>query len=161
MSFLTARIDRAIVMTQYDLRGFGHPLGFRHEYNGSPKCFYFIAFNFFAFAAHAREKEPPTDPAYVSMHQQEPTYDAYLAMCQQLKRDCDLSQIEAIQLLTKQMVKQSREMQAEVAAGTRKLSNYLKPLDKNNRWGMAVLALAEVFDVNLKEEAYASPAVSA
>ena len=32
-------IDRAIVMTQYDLRGFAHSLGFRMEYMKSPKSF--------------------------------------------------------------------------------------------------------------------------
>ena len=154
MNFHTPNIDRAIVMTQYDLRGFAHPLGFREGYNSSAKSFYFTTANFMAFAAHAVEKDKPTDEGYVSLlYAKEITYENYLAMCERLKEDCDLSQIEAIKLLVTQIVKQSEEMKAEVARGIRQHSNYLKPLDKSNRWGVAVLALAEAFDVKLEQVA--------
>jgi|JI10StandDraft_1071094.scaffolds.fasta_scaffold506018_2 hypothetical protein len=152
MNFHTANIDRAIVMTQYDLRGFAHSLGFREGYNSSAKSFYFTTANFMAFAAHAVEKGKPTDEAYVSLvWGEEVTYESYLAMCKRLKEDCDLSQAEAIKLLVLQIVRQSEEMKTEVASGKREQSGYLKTLDKSNRWGIAVLALAEAFEVEIPQ----------
>jgi len=152
MNFHTSNIDRAIVMTQYDLRGFADPLGFREGYNSSAKSFYLTTANFLAFAAHAVEKGMPTDEGYVSLvWGEEVTYESYLAMCRRLKEDCDLSQVEAIKLLVLQIVRQSEEMKAEVASGKREHSNYLKPLDKSNRWGIAVLALAEAFKVEIPQ----------
>jgi hypothetical protein len=74
-------------------------------------------------------------------------------MCQRLFEDCDISEREAVQLIVREIVKQNEEMRAEVAAGKRANSPYLKSLDKDNRWGRAVLALAEAFEVNLEQVA--------
>lgn len=71
-------------------------------------------------------------------------------MCQRLAVDCDRSQKEAIQLLVKEIVKQANEMRAEVVAGKMDPSGYLKPLEKSNRWGKVVFALAEAFGVELE-----------
>ena len=148
MKFLTANIDRAIVMTQYDLRGFFHALGFRIEKN-TPKSLDAITCNLTGFAAgfdHVDSK--PTDDAFANYHSS--SFEDYLAMCKQLAKDCDLSQMEAIQLIILEIIKQSEGLKAEVAAGKREASHYLKPLKKNNQWGKAVLALAEAFKVKLE-----------
>lgn len=150
MNFLTTNIDRAIVMTQYDLRGFAHPLGFREKNKSSAKSLDATTGNFIGFAAglgHGDRR--PTDENYADYF--ESSYEDYLAMCQRLAKDCDLSQREAIQLIVQEIVKQSEEMKAEVVAGKREASAYLKPLEKSNRWGKAVLALAEAFEVKLEQ----------
>lgn len=151
MPFLRENIDRAIVMTQYDLRGFAHPLGFRMEYKSSAKNLDAATGNFMAFAAGCGGGRVPTDEAragYIGS-----SFEDYLAMCQRLAKDCDNSEKEAIQLIVQEIVKQSEEMKAEVAAGKRKSDAYLQPLEKQNRWGNAVLALAEAFGVTFEQAA--------
>lgn len=148
MNFLRGNIDRAIVMTQYDLRGFAHPLGFREEFMSSPKSLEATTANFMGFAVgHGNGQE--TDERYAKYF--DSSFEEYLAMCRRLYQDCDLSEREAIQLIVKEIVRQAEEMRAEVASGKREPSAYLKPLDKDNRWGRAVLALAEAFEVNLQQ----------
>lgn len=147
MSFLRANIDRAIVMTQYDLRGFAHPMGFRIE-ERSAKSLDTTTGNFMGFAAGCGEGRTPTDEHYADYF--ESSYEDYLAMCQRLLKDCDGSQMEAIQLIVQEIVKQSEEMKAEVVAGKMEASFYLHPLEKSNRWGKAVLALAKAFEVTLE-----------
>lgn len=148
MSFLRANIDRAIVMTQYDLRGFAHPLGFRVE-KPDPKYLDATTANFMEMAIGTLNKsEERTDDSHASYF--DSSFEEYLVMCQRLAKDCDLSQKEAIQLIIREIVKQADEMKAEVTAGTRKASGYLRPLEKGNRWGNAVLALAEAFEVTLE-----------
>lgn len=152
MDFLTANIDRAIVMTQYDLRGFAHPFGIRLEPLSSAKSFDAITANFMAFAAGLGRREGnPTDKQFVSYSKS--SYEEYLAMCRRLVEDCDGSQKEAIQLIVQEIVKQNKEMRDEVAAGKREKSVYLQPLEKSNCWGKAVLALAEAFEVKLESVA--------
>lgn len=151
MNFLAANIDRAIVMTQYDLRGFAHPFGFREDYKSSAKSLDATTGNFMAFAAGCSRGRTPTDEHYADYF--ESSFEDYLAMCQRLFEDCDGSEKEAIQLIVQEIMKQSEEMKAEVAAGKRKASAYLKPLEKSNRWGKAVLALAEAFEVKLESMA--------
>lgn len=63
MNFLRANIDRAIVMTQYDLRGFANPLGFRTK-KGSAKSLDALTGNFMAFAAGCGREKEPTDEAF-------------------------------------------------------------------------------------------------
>ncbi len=150
MSFLTANIDRAIVMTQYDLRGFAHPLGFREDHKNA-KSLDAITGNFMAFAACCGEDRMPTNEHYADYCNS--SFEDYLAMCQRMAEGCDESEKEAIQLIVQEIVKQSEEMKAEVFAGKREASAYLKPLEKSNRWGKAVLALAEAFEVKLESVA--------
>ena len=150
MNFLTANIDRAIVMTQYDLRGFSHPVLRREEGKLNPKYLEAITGNLVAFAAGSVEDREPTDENYVTYFGS--LFRDYLAMCQRLAEDCDRSEAEAIRLIVQEIVKQSEEMKAEFAAGKR-TSAYLWPLEKDNRWGRAVLALAEAFEVDLGQKA--------
>lgn len=151
MSFCTADVDRAIVMTQHDLRGFTHPFGFRATYKSSAKSLDATTGNFMAFAAGIGNDGTSTRDHYASYF--ESSYEDYLSMCQSMAKGCDLSQKEAIQLIVQEIVKQSEEMKAEVAEGKREASAYLRPLDKSNRWGKAVLALAEAFEIKLESVA--------
>jgi hypothetical protein len=146
-NFLTENIDRAIVMTQYDLRGFAHPLGFRQKYKSSAKSLDATTGNFMVIAAGCGRRREPTDKNFADYFVS--SYEDYLAMCQRLAKDCDLFEKEAIQLIIQEIVKQSEEMKAEVAEGKRGASAYLMPLKKSNRWGKAVLAMAEAFEVTL------------
>lgn len=151
MPFLRENIDRAIVMTQYDLRGFAHPLGLRLEKGASAKSLDAITCNFIPFAVGLGKENNagPTDDSYISTF--EATFEQCLVMCQRLAADCDFSEKEAIQLIIQEIVTQSKEMKAQVATGQRKSSPYLKPLEKGNRWGNIVLALAEAFEVALDQ----------
>jgi hypothetical protein len=151
INFLTQNIDRAIVMTQYDLRGFAHPLGFREDYMKSAKSLVATTGNLMAFAANCGRDRKRTDRYYANYFTS--SFKSYLAMCQRLVRDCDDSEKEAIQLIVQEIVRQSKEMKAEVATGEREASEYLKPLKKSNYWGKAVLALAMAFEVKLEPEA--------
>lgn len=144
--FLTANIDRAIVMTQYDLRGFAHPIGCRYEFMESPKSLFATTVNIVAFAARATEDPPDTD--YVSSR--DSTFEEYLEVCQRLAADCDLSEKEAITLIVQEIVRQSGVMKSEVAEKKREPSSYLMPLDKSNWWGRTVLALVEAFEIKLE-----------
>jgi hypothetical protein len=146
MAFLANNIDRAIVMTQYDLRGFAHSIGCRMP-SPNPKSLYCITLNLVGFAVGlGGGEERPTDESYVSSEGS--SFEDYLAMCKRLAEACDDSKKEAIQLIIKEIVKQADEMKAEVATGKRKPSGYLQPLEKGNLWGKVVLALAEAFGVN-------------
>lgn len=147
MNFLTANIDRAIVMTQYDLRGFANPMGFREPHKSSAKSLNATTANLVDFAAGCGRGRTPTDEHHADYF--DSSYKDYLAMCKRLAKDCDLSQREAIQLIVQEIVKQSVEMKADVAAGIREATAYLKPLDKSNPWGRAVLALAKAFEVTI------------
>ena len=42
-------------------------------------------------------------------------------------------------------------MKVEVAVGRLQDSGYLVPLEKDNRWGKIVLALADAFEVSLEQ----------
>lgn len=143
--YLTESIDRAIVMTQYDLRGFLHPVGFRIKGKDS-KSLDAITNNLMAFAIKGSKDE---DLNYARYH--ESSFDDYLKMCKNVAKDCGVSQKEAIQLIIQEIVKQNKELRAEVTAGTRKASPYLRPLEKDNPWGKAVSALSEAFEVKIED----------
>lgn len=150
MPFLRANIDRAIVMTQYDLRGFLHPLGFREPYKASPKSLHAIACNLAACAAgFGLRDEKPTVENFPDCF--DTSYEEYLVMCKHFAEDCDTFQKEAIKLIVQEILKQSEEMKADIAEGTREPSHYLQPLEKDNIWGKAVLSLIEAFEVSLPE----------
>ena len=149
MSFSTANINAAIVMTQYDLRGFAHPIGFRCKPKDT-KALDATTGNFVGFAAGLGGGEGLPDESYVGYGNS--SFDDYLAMCKRLAADCNVAQKEAIQLIVQEILKQSEEVKAEVVAGERQADGYIKPLTKDNRWGKAVLALAEAFEVPLHVE---------
>jgi hypothetical protein len=148
MNFLTANINSAIVRTQYDLRGFTHPLGFREDYKLSPKSLDATTYNFIVFAtgcSRGRTRSSEYFSGYFESY-----YEDYLTLCRHLAKNCDPFQKEAIQLIVQEIVKQSEEMKSEVIAGKREDSAYFKLLDKSNRWDKIVSALAEVFEVKLE-----------
>lgn len=151
-SFLTANIDRAIVLTQFDLRGFMHPLGFRIE-EKHPKYLEATTANLVAFAAGYSGGKRPTVKPYVRFF--DCTFEEYLDMCRKFAADCDLTQKEAIQLIVKEIVRQNRWMRAQIKNGKMKPSLYLHTLDKDNRWGRAVIALSIAFEVNPARQAAA------
>lgn len=149
--FHRANVDRAIVMTQYDLRGFAHPIGVRFD-KPIPKYLDATTGNFVAFAA-GLGKSQPDDTRYDRYADYfESDYDDYLRMCKDLARSCDTSQKEAIQLIIHEILRQHRQLIEEVAAEEGKTDPYLKPLSRDNRWGRAVLALAQTFEVAIEEE---------
>ena len=144
MEFQTSSIDRAIVMTQYDLRGFLHPLGLRMKPMESAKGLDATTCNLLAFAAKKlRLGQGESVADYF-----ESSYETYLVTCRQLAACCDLSEKEAIQLILREIVRQNAVMRAEVDAKKREKSPYLQPLQKDNNWGKAVLALAEAFGMS-------------
>ncbi len=146
--FLTAHIDRAIVMTQYDLRGFSHPLGMRLHHK-HPKYLDAAIANFISFAADAGHDGTKTDPKFVGYF--DSSFKDYLAMCKRLAACCDGSEKEAIQLIVGEFIRQHKDMGAKIASGKIDDKNgYLKPLVKTNRMGKAVIALATAFDVEVK-----------
>jgi len=147
--YLGANIDRAIVMTQYDLRGFSHPAFGRLE-KMDPKSLFQLTGNLVAFAAMSDDRVP-TDGSYAT-YRSDASFEERLNMCQLLAVYCEDSRRAAIQLIVKEIIAQSKTMKAEVAAGTREATGYLQPLDKSNCWGMTVLALAEAFGVVIDSE---------
>lgn len=156
MPYLTRHIDRAIVQTQYDLRGFYHPLLGRMERGYDAKSFDATVGNFIGFAAGATLDEAndndPNRVHYLSSF----SYEEYRAMCKRLEAACELSEKEAIQLIVEDFVRLRSEIEAKIAAGETERSPYLMPLDKSNRQGIAILALAEVFEVNIESVATAA-----
>lgn len=149
MSYLRSNIDRAIIVTQFDLRGFWHPLGFRQKKGESAKSFSVIPGNMISFAAGFGHEEPEdrkaTDSSYINTFQG--SFQQILQMCKRLASDCDLSQKEAIQLIVVDILKQSKKMKAKALRNKTKPPPYLKALKKNNWWGRTVLALMEAFEV--------------
>ncbi len=158
MAFLRANIDRAIVMTQYDLRGFLHALSFRIKAN-TPKYIFYATANLLSFAAGRRGEQGErgcTDEQYVDFF--ECSFEDYLAMCKRLAKDCDSSQREAIQLIIADILKQHQQMGEKIAAGDHKGWNtsYHKSISKDNEWGRAILALQEAFAPTPEKEAAAA-----
>lgn len=136
-------------MTQFDLRGFAHPLGFR-ECGALPsaKNLDAITCNLTAFAANPREKKTSEKcPIYSAG-----SFEEKLAMAHQLAEDCAPPQREAIELIVLDIIKKNRIMRAAVAAGELKASAYLQPLETGNPWGDTVLALTEAFEISIPAE---------
>ncbi len=146
MKFDKAYIDRAIVVTQYDLRGFVHPLGYRCP-GVSPKNLSALTWNLAAFAAN------PSDDAPEEYHegwvQLDCTYEEYLDMCQQFANACDSMQREAIQLILKGIFERYLEIKELVATGSEwnqaHFDGYLGELATTSHWGKWMLALENAF----------------
>jgi len=151
LSFLTANIDRAIVMTQYDLRGFSHPLGVRMT-EPSPKFLDATTHNFVAFAAHAGESGPTDDSWF---QEADRPFEDYLRMCQRLFDDCDASEREAIKLIVEEIVRQYRELVSGALEKGEGLPYLPQQLDQSSHWGRLVLALVETFEVEVGEASVA------
>lgn len=148
MPFETANIDRAIIMTQYDLRGFLSPLGIRFKKMSSEKSFWSTIINFMAFTIGLGHQKPTDTYANPSIC----TFKEYLEMCEKLKSVCNESQKEAIQLLLQEILEQSKEMKEEVVAKKRKISPYLQPFQKKFDSSKALIALGQTFEVPIPKE---------
>lgn len=157
-NYLRANIDRAIVLTQFDLRGFLHPLGFRQKFMSSPKSLDATTCNLLAVAAGLGANSQPTDTQF--KHYGLGSYEETLAMCKRLAADCDCFQKEALQIILQEIVRQNKQMRTEVAGGMREASGYLHPLNQNSAWGKTVLALSEAFGFVIEPEAGAEELVS-
>ncbi len=149
MPFFRPNIDRAIVMTQFDLRGFWHPLGIRSD-GVNPKNLAAITWNLAAGATRdSNESYIPDDGTVV--RSMDAPFEDFLDMCQRLAEACDMSQKEAIQLIIQDILATHAKLTAEVNAGTRKASQYLEELDRTTQWGRNILALMEAFQVESSE----------
>lgn len=148
--FLDKNINNAIIITQYNLRGFQHPLGFRLKYLESPKCLDATTANFMMLALGFINKledaeDYPLDYAdYFSS-----TYEDYSIMCTDMMKVCTAPQIEAIQIIVKEFIYQGRKIQFEIKHKKRPVSQYSFILKKDNNWGKAVISLAKAFKVSL------------
>ena len=107
----------------------------------TPKTLFCIPANFISIAAGRNDDRNPTDADYADYF--ESSYEAFLAMCKCLVEKCYPSQKHAIGLIVKEIAVKDKRMKAEVAAGKRKETAFLKPLEKDNPWGRAMLALVE------------------
>ncbi len=146
MPFQRANIDRAIVMTQYDLRGFSHPLGIRLD-KPTPKYLDAITCNFIAMAAGLMNEPNSvgTVDDFVDYFG-EGSFEDFVSLYQKLAKDCTGDEKEAIVLIFDDIVKMNEKLHAEVASGAREPSPYLQPLEKENRWGRTVLAFRKAFE---------------
>jgi len=158
MTFSKANIDRAIVQTQYDLRGFQHPHGFRLDRDSSTGLFYSVI-NFMPIAAGFGTTEvQDKPPGYITAHKS--TYEQYLDACKSLGKACDPTQREAILYLLREILEMHTEIEEKISSGKLKESGYLLPLEKNNYWGKVLLALTEAFYVVIKSEKATQPIAS-
>lgn len=145
MAYLTKNIDRAIVMTQADLRGFFHPLGCRFKPNTAKDVFY-ATINLPSFMSHAKDDGDEPDATFVSAFDNEATYAQHVAMAKAMADACDLSQAEAIDLILQKIAREMSRFRKQHEAGEYKgNANYIGKLDKDTAWGRTFLAMREGF----------------
>lgn len=140
-----ANIDRAIVRTLYDLRGFDHPLG---RVPMSPKLLDATVNNFLFYASRGEDSKC-TDAYYVPYDENRP-YDECLSMCYRLAACCDDAARESIQFIVQDVVRQHGILIAEIAAGTRPQTKYLDRLTPDHRMGKVLIALATACQFELQ-----------
>ena len=145
MPFSLADIRCAILKAQNDLERLRHSSSeFLTEQDENPKILYEATRTLTCFfAGYGFDEKESYNYFYES------SFEDFLINFRQLAEDCVGSQKEAIRFITREIIKQSREMRAEVDSGKRKQTSYLPPLEFNNQWGNAVLALKEAFKVPL------------
>ncbi|MDD5437677.1 MAG: hypothetical protein PHC70_00840 [Patescibacteria group bacterium] len=109
MSFKSENINSAIIATQYDLRGFYHPLGFRMKRGEcGAKLFSCIPGNLVVFAiGFGSEPRNATDDSYVP---RDASYEEYLNMCRRFAEDCNPAQKEAVQIILEEVKTQAEEV---------------------------------------------------
>lgn len=149
MSFKRANIDRAIVLTQYGLHGFAHPIGSRVK-KPNARTLDTITHDFLSFAAGGREDNQPRTQDIADYSSC--TNEQYLMSCLVLCDDCDLPERTAIQRIIRDIVAMQELLMEEARKPQADVNPYLRPLSLNNCWGRAVLALAEAFRVDLSDK---------
>ena len=151
MAYLTKNIDRAIVMTQADLRGFFHPLGIRLKPNSAKDVFY-ATINLPGFmSGSSKDEEEERDETYVSALDNDATYEQHVAMAKAMADACDLSQAEAIDLILQRIAREMSRFRKQHEAGEYEgNANYIGKLDKETTWGRTFLAMREGFAEKFK-----------
>ena len=150
MAYLKENIDAAIVCTQFDLRGFWHPLGFRCKLPLEGKDLSYIPVNLIGFAVGFGKKENnvATDESYCSPFDEKTTKESVDKMCKKFAQDCDLFRREAIQLIIKDILKAFHECRDRIAKGEEETKYIPEVLDNNTNWGMLMVSLVEAFEVD-------------
>jgi hypothetical protein len=149
MPFVPSCIDRAIVATQFDVRGFMHELGFRFGKYECAKSISYIPGNFICFAAGYGGPEG-SEPTEFLLERFDQMFVDSLAVCQKLAAACNRFEREAIQLIVIDIIEQNIELHARAGRTGEEKSVYLMPLERGNRWGNIVLALVVAFEVSLE-----------
>lgn len=148
MSFVKSNIDRAIVLTLFDLNGFQWPTGFRAPRSKDYKGFSFIPANLVAFSDgyFSTGERQASDPSHPNLFKSR--FADYLETCRRLARACDKAQREAVRNIIKEILerheKRSRLPVDSIDPSSRA---YIFPLRKGNYWGKALIALATAFRV--------------
>ena len=143
--FRKADIDRAIVCTIADLDGGNHPLGFKLEKGKDQKIFTFIPSQLLAFAAgYAGGKE--TTPSF-TWDKNNP--DEIANACKIFATSCDGWQKQAVRHLIKIIIRETKERNTKKEEPR---DNWLLPISRDNHFGLRLLLLAEVFEVEIQPE---------
>jgi len=149
MSYRIQDIDRAIVMTQADLRGFYHPMGLRVIPTAAKFVFY-TTINLPAFMAGISDENHETDETYVSADSKA-TYEQHVIMAKAMAEACNVTQVEAIDLILRSIVRKMNTYRKEREAGILTSSEgYIYTRDKTNIWGITVLSMREGFKDKFK-----------
>ena len=145
---LTPCIDRSIVMTQYDLRGFAHSVLGRVSDN--PKSFNATVMNFLSFIVYDQKAGAMRDPAFFGSgdHDHRP-YEDFLVMCRRIHEFCDLSQVEAIQFIIRDFLSKHAEWMTKIESGECEKTGYITELTQETQLGKVILSLAGAFEVDI------------
>lgn len=146
MAFSKEAVSRAIIETQFNLRGHESVLGTRTppEEMG-PEDIYTILQNFIRVARQGSEE---SIDAWLS--RSHPSL-AHLALCKKLAKSCNMYAKEAVQYLISDIARWNEQMRLEICEGKRKASASIIPHSEETGEGRTLLALAEAFEVNLEK----------
>ena len=150
MTYRQPDIDRGIVMTQADLRGFYHPLGVRIKPT-VPKFVFYATVNLPAFMAGVSNDDYEVDPTFVSADS-DATYEQHVTMVKTMAEACDASQTEAIELILRSITRKMSTYRKQRDTGEYDgPDRYVHELTKDNIWGITVLAMREGFADKFKQ----------
>jgi hypothetical protein len=136
-------------MTQADLRGFYHPLGLRMR-PGIAKYLFYTTINLPAFMSGTASDSHEVDSSFVSADSGA-AYEQHVEMAKAMAEACDVSQVEAIGLLLRSMIRKMKKFRKQRDAGQYDgPEGYISELSKDNIWGITVLSMMEGFDEKFK-----------
>ena len=151
--FLSENINNAILLSQYDMRGYVHPLGCRM--NGiEAESLSYLPVNLILFSAGCGKKdnsgnelEPTIAPDLLFYCDEDSlTYEKIFILCQKFALECNNFQKEAIQFLLKDVLNKTEELKTIAKSKNERIAD-IRPLDQSNNWGKIMLGLMEAFDV--------------
>lgn len=152
MSFLQQHIDRSIIVAQFDLRGYLHPLGFRMKNGEDNKGFTFLPANFVYFAAGNFGKGRDEDGTHEIPDLDDGTYEEWLQVGKDLAAACDSYSHEAVQYLLKEVILQTDQRRAAAEQLKGPYAQYVPSMESSDYFGKVLLTLAEAFDVAINEK---------